>query len=425
MVRIFISALAVTASLLIAEAETSMEMAVTSMAEQLCRESSGLLLVQVQAEARRLRNSTLPSPTSPGTENKSFEEAFPKLNSDGVREALKKWSQKGAHKGLRPVVRNATKRALARETSEASRAKKSSPSEESVPSKTLPVAPVAPVAAANKTEEEEQAEFANFVAMPETLSGTLESQMDSFKGSLEGIQKESLEAIAQQKATYERKMKQQEKENAAILVRIANATLEIKKLDKAGEKLKVAAEELQAENDALRASVRLLQQNITTANDFAKELLEAADDSESKELQVLRDAAKAKAEESKHSKILESPGLALLQTGRKSPSDVERDAMQQLSQLRAGVSSLLAAQNKSLERLKESFLGELKQAVELHDELSEKEYDLQRVKAVKKQFNEQMGQAVNKLKDTRSLLQDRHRALKLYLQQVVDMAASS
>jgi chromosome segregation ATPase len=248
----------------------------------------------------------------------------------------------------------------------------------------------------------------------------MSSQVGQFEATVSQIHQENRDVMAQQRQLYKSKLQVQKEENDALLQACEHLETEIRHLKHESAGLRSRSRQLEASNDHKRAELRLIQANLSHAQEYMTLSLNKLDDTTAAQLKVLsvldeRDTnLKAKATHTQHlNDIAElsdaAPRISFLQI-----SETEARPHEILKSLKANLADLAAKQSISEAALKETFLRDFRQGAARHASLLQEEVSLTKSRDHLLKLKSLLSSAVQHLEKVEKRLKHRLQALRGY-----------
>mmetsp|Transcript_50122 Transcript_50122/g.108903 ORF Transcript_50122/g.108903 Transcript_50122/m.108903 type:complete len:367 (+) Transcript_50122:85-1185(+) len=198
----------------------------------------------------------------------------------------------------------------------------------------------------------------------------------------------------------------------------------IDSLERESSELLQKAQSLSKENDLLREDLRDLQMNVSTAEEFIDRALDASDDSEREELDVLRKLERreeGRTALSEHQQRMEeiagATGISLLavHAAARAQPPSEQDTMGTVETLKASFDRLQKEQLESIAEMKRLFLEEQSKSSERLAELLRVQGGLNTTRNKAQQLHSDLRKAVEHLQAVHESLESQATKLRLFI----------
>mmetsp|Transcript_56781 Transcript_56781/g.122741 ORF Transcript_56781/g.122741 Transcript_56781/m.122741 type:complete len:646 (+) Transcript_56781:79-2016(+) len=254
----------------------------------------------------------------------------------------------------------------------------------------------------------------------------LNSQVKTLENRLEEVQRENIASAKSQQEEYNMKLHEQEQKNLAVSKGNAALAKEIEEVKQANQRLLERSEQLQMSSAQVRAELQSMQQNITTAQEFAAASLDNLDDSKAQELQVLaelheRDAAAAAVAAKQHrlDEISSKTSLLSKQIRVQMPAmekfNITSDSKALVESMSAGLENLARAQEERKETLQRAFQAEFEAGTERFNKLMAEKAELNATRNSVTELHRRLNLAVQHLEETQSQLDERVASFRGFL----------
>eukprot|EP00448_Togula_jolla_P007944 CAMPEP_0170593236 /NCGR_PEP_ID=MMETSP0224-20130122/13340_1 /TAXON_ID=285029 /ORGANISM="Togula jolla, Strain CCCM 725" /LENGTH=639 /DNA_ID=CAMNT_0010917175 /DNA_START=95 /DNA_END=2014 /DNA_ORIENTATION=- len=245
----------------------------------------------------------------------------------------------------------------------------------------------------------------------------LSKEVDQLEDRLKAVQEAHAASLAKKRAAYEHNltaMQRQITTTAATNTAISNHTAEVKRSNVA---LLSHARELSEQNDALRADLDSLKLNLSTAMEFADKALDGSNDTEARELEVIRNLEDRHAIQSankEHRERLDeieaAMDVSLLHFGNAGDEDGEAQSV--VESLGSSFGALEQEQHATEKALHEIFLKHYDEMAASLAELLETQEKLKSTRATVTALHVDLEEAVAHLEEVHESLEGQAKKLR-------------
>jgi len=258
---------------------------------------------------------------------------------------------------------------------------------------------------------------------------SISAQAAQLKQEMDSVQSQNTMRLKNEKKVFDQKLKGQEAANKQIAKQNAGLAKDIMEMQKTNADLLKNAAKLQKGNADRREELKLLKEQLEASVGFMSEAYTSTDDSDAKELEVLK-AGDELPKASKQISLLEiSEELTKDEEGSQEVSEAEaaagkpdEQAESLVAQLEDGVKEMRKQGSESEKTLKAMFLGHFKAGVARHKALLEQGKVLGSTLDSMKEYAERLVEADKHLKATQAKLDSQLRDGSIFLKRLGDVA---
>jgi len=262
----------------------------------------------------------------------------------------------------------------------------------------------------------------NTMSSISTEAAQLQKEMDT-------VQSQNTMRLHNEKKVFDRKLKDQEAKSKQTAKQNAGLAKDIMKMTKTNSDLHKNAEKLQKGNADRREELKLLKQQLEASVGFMSEAYTSTDDSDAKELEVLKTGDEPP-KASKHISLLSiSEEITKDESGSQEVSEAEaaagkpdEQAESLVVKLQDSVKEMRKQGSESEKKLKAMFLEHFKAGVARHKALGEQGKVLGSTLDAMKKYAERLVEANKRLKATQAKLDSQLRDGSIFLKRLGDVA---
>jgi len=251
-------------------------------------------------------------------------------------------------------------------------------------------------------------------ASTQTLSG-ISKQAQKLQQQMLDVQQENAARMQKQKAVFDRKLQEQEEKNREVVKENAKIAQNIMTMKKQNEELLQHAQSLQKGNALRHGELKMLQDQITAAQNFLQDSLTQTDDSKATELEVLKDD-KQKAALS----FLEMSESLEVEEDEK-PKETVEEPESLLSMLANEVKVMKKQGQESEAKLKDLFKADFQAGVKRHQALLAQQKVLNETLEKMSSYHARLETADKHLQSTQSTMDTRFHDGGLFMQKLSEL----
>jgi len=247
-----------------------------------------------------------------------------------------------------------------------------------------------------------------------TLSG-ISQQAQKLQQQMLEVQQENAARMKKQKAVFDRKLQEQEEKNRIVVKENAKIAQNIMNMKKQNQDLLEHAFSLQKGNSLRHGELKMLQEQITAAQNFLKDSLAQTDDSKATELEVLDDKATATTGKAK-------VAVSFLEVSESSDSEPEKVEPENLLSMLTNEVKVMKKQGvESENKLKELFKSDFQEGVKRHQALLAQQKVLNETLEKMTKYHARLETADKHLQGTQSTMDTRLHDGGLFMQKLSEL----
>jgi len=283
---------------------------------------------------------------------------------------------------------------------------------------------------ADKVDKKKLPDVAKVMNRPTEMFKQIGSNVGQLESKLGEIQKMNDEAMNTQRAEYDNKLKALAKANKIVAVANHMVASDIKNLRTTNEGIRAEAKTYMEKNEDLKLVLKLLQKNMTTAQEFTAGALESADQKlyNASEVQVLMELD----EQDRNTKdqtihmlrlqeVAEHQTMGMLQI----PGSVDKDPQSLVENLLGSLNQLAQEQGESAQTLKAAYETEFAASEKKHEALAAEQEKLAQTKAAEETLNARLTKALKHLKGTCHSLSAQVDGIRTFMQKMSEISTPS
>eukprot|EP00930_Biecheleria_cincta_P015663 TRINITY_DN1298_c0_g2_i1.p1 TRINITY_DN1298_c0_g2~~TRINITY_DN1298_c0_g2_i1.p1 ORF type:complete len:341 (-),score=123.01 TRINITY_DN1298_c0_g2_i1:58-1080(-) len=261
-----------------------------------------------------------------------------------------------------------------------------------------------------------------------TMSG-ISSQAAQLQKQIQALESQNTMRLSNEKKIFDSKLKDQETKNKEVAKLNAHLAKDIMQMNQTNADLLKNAAKLQKANADRREELKLLKEQLEASVGFMADAYTSSDDSDAKELEVLKAEGTPSKTATKLSLLSISEDVVRDETGSLEIKEAEAAAGQPdqeaesiVTKLQDGVKQMRQQGSNSEDKLKAMFLEHFKAGVSRHKALLAQNKILQSTLESMNKYAEQLLEANKHLKATQAKLDSQLRDGSIFLKRLGDVA---